>query len=156
MFIYGSYIACIIIVMGAQQKHKGMFLKHEVGGQTFSYSVVGEWFFPHVFSRIFSQAFFFLPIDFAKPHTPSPAIINERSLTKKKRERMWITPVYYFLWCKPTLSFVGNWIHTSPHGLVPQTVSRSPGLDLYILPHQHTSQILHMYPGPFTCTFLLP
>ena len=39
-FFLESYITCIIPVVGAQQKHEGMFLKHG-GGQKFSYSVAG-------------------------------------------------------------------------------------------------------------------
>ena len=42
LFFHKSDIACIITVVGAQQQHKDMFLKHGVGeGQTFSNSAMG-------------------------------------------------------------------------------------------------------------------
>ena len=49
-FFRESDIACIITVVGAQQQHKGMFLKHGVGGgQKFSNSVIGgAIFFPRI------------------------------------------------------------------------------------------------------------
>ena len=69
--------------MGAQLHHKGMFLKHGVGGgQKFSNSVMGGGtiFSPHICE---GGALFFSPIDFANPpHPPHhpPAINNEHSL----------------------------------------------------------------------------
>ena len=61
--------------MGAQQQHKGMFLKHGVrGGQKFSNSVMrGVIFFP----RIHEGGGFFFRLSILNP---PPAINNERSL----------------------------------------------------------------------------
>ena len=81
--------------MGTQQKHKGMFLKDERGGhKNCPTGWVGGDIFP-VYSRGGGGGGAFL---FAYQFGPSPAILNERSLTKEKRERMWIIPVYYSLW----------------------------------------------------------
>ena len=64
-FFRESDITCIITVVGAQQQHKGMFLKHGGGGQKFSNSVMEG----------VGGALFFTPIDFAEP-PPIPSAIK--------------------------------------------------------------------------------
>ena len=51
-FFCKNYITCILILVGALQQHKGMFLKHgRGGGQKFSCSVMGGGDFFPVYSR---------------------------------------------------------------------------------------------------------
>ena len=66
-------ITCIISVVGAQQQHKGMFLKHGVGGgPKFSNSVMGEAiFFPCIRER---GAIFFPLSILPKPSSPPPPL----------------------------------------------------------------------------------
>ena len=66
-FFRKNYITCILILVGALQQHKGMFLKHgRAGGNNFpAVSWRGGDFFP-VYSRGGGGPFFW-PIDFAKP-----------------------------------------------------------------------------------------
>ena len=74
-FFRKSDITCIITVVGAQQQHKGMFLKHGAGGRWAKIfhqcheGGGGGIFFP-TYSR--GGALFFLPIDFAEPPRPPP------------------------------------------------------------------------------------
>ena len=68
-FPHKSYIARIIAVVRAQQKHKDMFLKHEGEGDKIFLQCHGGGRFFHVYSRGVDD--FFLPIDFAKPPHPS-------------------------------------------------------------------------------------
>ena len=78
-------VTCIITVVGAQQQHIGMFLKHGAGGggakifqqchgggggKNFPTVSWGEAFFP-THSRGWGTLFF-LPIDFAEPPPPPP------------------------------------------------------------------------------------
>ena len=82
LFFRESDITCIITVVGAQQQHKDMFLKHGVGGgegQKFSNSVMGgAIFFPHNHEE--GGFCFCLSILPNHPPLPLPAIHNERSL----------------------------------------------------------------------------
>ena len=73
-FFRESDITCIITVMGAQQQHKGMFLKPGGGGrQKLSNSVIGGAIFSRVFARGGRGAFFFA-FQFCRttPHPPQP------------------------------------------------------------------------------------
>ena len=72
-FFHKSYITCILIVVGALQQHKGMFLKHGRGGAKFFLQCHGGGgiFFPCILKGD-AVAIFFLPIDFAKSPPPPP------------------------------------------------------------------------------------
>ena len=72
-FFHKSYITCILIVVGALQQHKGMFLKHGRGGAKFSCSVMGGGggFFSRVFSRGMQWRFFFC-LSILPNHPPPP------------------------------------------------------------------------------------
>ena len=76
LFFHEGDITCIITVVGAQEQHKGMFLKHKGGGGAKIFQQChGGWgggFFSCGFSSR-GGALFFLPSDFADPHpTPRP------------------------------------------------------------------------------------
>ena len=82
--------------MGAQQQHKGMFLKHGGAGggakifQQCHGGAGGGDFFP-AYSRGGGSFFFFSPIDFAEPPPPppDPAINNECSLILLIKTPLW-------------------------------------------------------------------
>ena len=78
-FFHKNYITCILILVGALQQHKGMFLKHGRRGKIFpAVSWRGRRFFSRVFSR--GGGRFFFAYWFCQTTSPLPAINNERSL----------------------------------------------------------------------------
>ena len=82
-FFRKNYITRILILVGALQQHKGMFLKHGRGGgaKIFLQCPGGGAIFSRVFSRGGGRGAFFLAYWFCQTTTPPPAINNERSLS---------------------------------------------------------------------------
>ena len=69
-FFRKTYITCILILVGALQQHKGIFLKHGRGGAKIFLQCHGGGaiFFPYILEG--GGGAFFWPIDFAKPPPP--------------------------------------------------------------------------------------